>query len=159
MRITGFFFLLMGILFSPCFGSNPPAPKSVKPRVLIMCTGNSCRSQMAEGWGRHLWGSRYDFSSAGVLKKGLNLIGYTSLPKVDNLKVTQYLSGARWVNVYSYNPDPGVGYQWAKPSGTIGSATVAANSPLFDVDISGAPVLKLGKGYWVTADTDTVVSP
>jgi len=35
-------------------------------RVLFLCTGNSCRSQMAEGWARHLWGDVVEAYSAGV---------------------------------------------------------------------------------------------
>ena len=41
-------------------------------RVLFLCTGNSCRSQMAEGWLRHLAGSRIDVESAGLEAHGLN---------------------------------------------------------------------------------------
>src|SRR5512140_3097504 len=37
-----------------------------KPRVLILCTGNSCRSQMAEGWVRHDLGERVEVRSAGI---------------------------------------------------------------------------------------------
>ena len=37
-----------------------------KPRILILCTGNSARSQMAEGLLRHLHGGRYDVESAGT---------------------------------------------------------------------------------------------
>jgi len=39
---------------------------TAKKRVLIVCTGNSCRSQMAEGWVRHELGNRWDVASAGT---------------------------------------------------------------------------------------------
>jgi arsenate reductase (thioredoxin) len=37
-----------------------------KPRVLVLCTGNSCRSQMGEGWLRHDLGDRVEVQSAGT---------------------------------------------------------------------------------------------
>ena len=37
-----------------------------RPRVLILCTGNSCRSQMGEGWVRHALGERVEVASAGT---------------------------------------------------------------------------------------------
>lgn len=43
-----------------------------RPRVMFLCTGNSCRSQMAEGWSRHLLGDRVDACSAGTHPHGLN---------------------------------------------------------------------------------------
>jgi len=43
-----------------------------KPRVLFLCTGNSCRSQMAEGWARALRGDRIEPYSAGTSPHGLN---------------------------------------------------------------------------------------
>ena len=41
-------------------------------KILFLCTGNSCRSQMAEGWARHLKGGSIDARSAGIEKHGLN---------------------------------------------------------------------------------------
>ena len=43
-----------------------------KFKVLFLCTGNSCRSQMAEGWCRHLKGDIIDAYSAGIETHGLN---------------------------------------------------------------------------------------
>lgn len=40
--------------------------------VLFLCTGNSCRSQMAEGWVRHLAGERIEAQSAGIESHGRN---------------------------------------------------------------------------------------
>ena len=41
-------------------------------RILFLCTGNSCRSQMAEGWARQLKGDLLEAYSAGVETHGLN---------------------------------------------------------------------------------------
>lgn len=47
-------------------------PPSGKQRVLFLCTGNSCRSQMAEGWARSLRGAAIEPYSAGIVAKGLD---------------------------------------------------------------------------------------
>ncbi len=44
-----------------------------KIKILFLCTGNSCRSQMAEGWMRYLKGDQVEVYSAGIETHGLNL--------------------------------------------------------------------------------------
>ncbi|MDC7222345.1 MAG: arsenate reductase ArsC [Spirochaetales bacterium] len=43
-----------------------------KEKILFLCTGNSCRSQMAEGLARELKGDLYEVHSAGIETHGLN---------------------------------------------------------------------------------------
>ena len=43
-----------------------------KIKVLFLCTGNSCRSQIAEGWARHLKGNIIDAYSAGIRPIGVS---------------------------------------------------------------------------------------
>jgi len=47
---------------------------TAKLKILFLCTGNSCRSQMAEGWTRALKGELIEVWSAGVETHGLNPI-------------------------------------------------------------------------------------
>ena len=43
-----------------------------KSKTSFLCTGNSCRSQMAEGWARQLKGDSIEAFSAGIETHGLN---------------------------------------------------------------------------------------
>lgn len=43
-----------------------------KINILVLCTGNSCRSQMAEGYLRHFAGDKAEIFSAGVETHGVN---------------------------------------------------------------------------------------
>lgn len=43
-----------------------------KKLIYFLCTGNSCRSQMAEGFGKAILGDRFDVRSAGIEAHGLN---------------------------------------------------------------------------------------
>ncbi len=53
-----------------------------KLRVLILCTGNSARSQMAEGLLRHLGGTRYEVFSAGTKPAGVNPLAIEAMREV-----------------------------------------------------------------------------
>jgi arsenate reductase len=43
-----------------------------KKNLMFLCTGNSCRSQMAEGFARKYWGHEFNVFSAGIKKHGMN---------------------------------------------------------------------------------------
>jgi arsenate reductase len=43
-----------------------------KQKILFLCTGNSCRSQMGEAWTRAMKSDHYEAFSAGTIAKGLN---------------------------------------------------------------------------------------
>ncbi|MGB9847556.1 MAG: arsenate reductase ArsC, partial [Desulfotomaculales bacterium] len=43
-----------------------------RKKIVFVCTGNSCRSQMAEGFARHLGGDRWEVHSAGTSPQGVN---------------------------------------------------------------------------------------
>ncbi len=49
------------------------------PRVLFLCTGNSCRSQMAEGWARHLHPGLIEAHSAGTDPHGMNRLAIRAM--------------------------------------------------------------------------------
>ena len=46
--------------------------KDEMKKILVLCTGNSCRSQMAEGYIRHFAGKRANVMSAGIETHGVN---------------------------------------------------------------------------------------
>lgn len=53
-----------------------------KTRVLFLCTGNSCRSQMAEGLCRHFLGDVAEPCSAGIEKHGLNPLAVRAMQEI-----------------------------------------------------------------------------
>lgn len=55
----------------------------MRHRVLFLCTGNSCRSQMAEGLARVRWGDEMSFASAGIERHGLNPLAVRAMAELD----------------------------------------------------------------------------
>lgn len=53
-----------------------------KPRVLFLCTGNSARSQMAEGYLRHKAGEKFEAISAGTEPKTLNPLAVEAMREI-----------------------------------------------------------------------------
>lgn len=60
-------------------------------RVLFLCTGNSCRSQMAEGFARALRGDRVEAFSAGTNPHGLNPLAIRAMAEV-GIDISRHLS-------------------------------------------------------------------
>jgi len=55
---------------------------TTRQRVLFLCTGNSARSQMAEGLLRHIAGNQFDVFSAGTRPAGLNPNAVTAMAEL-----------------------------------------------------------------------------
>ena len=51
----------------------------MKRRVMFLCSGNSARSQMAEGWLRHLAGDRFEVVSAGTEASSVNPLAIAAM--------------------------------------------------------------------------------
>jgi arsenate reductase (thioredoxin) len=61
---------------------QPDGKHARKSRVLVLCTGNSARSQMAEGLLRSVAGERFDVFSAGTKPVGLNPNAVNALAEI-----------------------------------------------------------------------------
>jgi len=57
--------------------------KTGSTNVLFLCTGNSCRSQMAEGWLRVIGGDQFKVQSAGIEAHGKNPRAVAAMKEVD----------------------------------------------------------------------------
>jgi arsenate reductase (thioredoxin) len=71
-------------------------------KILFLCTGNSCRSQMAEGWARRLKGPVIEAFSAGIETHGLNKLAVRAMSEAgvdisrQRSKVLDELAGERF---------------------------------------------------------------
>jgi arsenate reductase (thioredoxin) len=63
----------------------------MKKKVLVLCTGNSCRSQMAEGYLRHFAGEKAEIFSAGIETHGVNPRAVLSM-KEDGIDISNHTS-------------------------------------------------------------------
>ena len=53
-----------------------------KIRILFLCTGNSCRSQMAEAWANHLLADKVEAFTAGLIAHGLDPMAVRAMAEV-----------------------------------------------------------------------------
>jgi arsenate reductase len=70
----------------------------MKPNVLVLCTGNSCRSQIAEGYLRHFANGKAEVYSAGIETHGVNPKAIATM-KEDGIDISKHTSNN--VNEYS----------------------------------------------------------
>jgi arsenate reductase len=60
-------------------------------RILVLCTGNSCRSQIAEGYLRHFAAGRAEVYSAGIETHGVNPKAVATM-KADGIDISKHTS-------------------------------------------------------------------
>lgn len=63
----------------------------MKQKILVLCTGNSCRSQIAEGYLRYFAGERAEVFSAGVETHGVNPKAIATM-KEDGIDISNHTS-------------------------------------------------------------------
>lgn len=69
----------------------------MKKKILVLCTGNSCRSQIAHGYLQHFGGDKVEVYSAGVETHGVNPKAIETM-KVDGIDISNHTSN----NVLEY---------------------------------------------------------
>ncbi len=62
-------------------------------RLLVLCTGNSCRSQMAHGYLQQMAGDRLEVFSAGIVTHGLNARA-VEVMREDGVDISRHTSNA-----------------------------------------------------------------
>jgi arsenate reductase len=65
--------------------------KIMTKKILVLCTGNSCRSQIAEGYLRHFAGQKAEIFSAGVETHGVNPRAIATM-KDDGIDISNHTS-------------------------------------------------------------------
>jgi arsenate reductase len=70
----------------------------MKTKILVLCTGNSCRSQMAHGYLQHFGGDKVAVRSAGIETHGVNPRAVASM-KEDGIDISHHTSNN--VNEYT----------------------------------------------------------
>lgn len=60
-------------------------------KILVLCTGNSCRSQLAEGYLRHFSGDKAEIYSAGIETHGVNPRAIETM-KADGIDISAHTS-------------------------------------------------------------------
>ncbi|MFI5188633.1 MAG: arsenate reductase ArsC, partial [Chitinophagales bacterium] len=60
-------------------------------KILVLCTGNSCRSQIAEGYIRHFAGNKTEIYSAGIETHGVNPKAIETM-KEDGIDISNHTS-------------------------------------------------------------------
>jgi len=70
-----------------------------KPKILVLCTGNSCRSQIAEGYLKHFAKDRAEVYSAGIETHGVNPRAIATM-KEDGIDISRHTSNN--VNEYAH---------------------------------------------------------
>ncbi len=63
----------------------------MKKKILVLCTGNSCRSQIAEGYLRYFAGEKAEIYSAGVETHGVNPKAIATM-KEDGIDISNHTS-------------------------------------------------------------------